>query len=429
MSGMVAAVNPQDIFKPDILSEPHAFLKALRENAPVAKVTDLSGRDIYLVTSYELIEDASRRAEEFSSQMGHLLMAEGHNPEVSRLLAQDPIPPALLLISDDPAHKRYRALVNAVFSMGRIANMTGIIERIVDDLIDGFIERGECDFVNEFAVLLPTYVIADILGLPREKYGLVRQWSDSVIRIVSRMATPEQELEAAREVLIFRRYILETIRTRRAKPADDLISYLISVRIDGMEPLTDAEIAPLAFEIAVAGNETTRNMLMSGIVRLINDPDQLGQIRENPALVGNAIEELLRYETPATAMWRIATCDTELGGVAIPKGAQIMLRFDAGNRDDSKFADPDTFDIHRRNARLHQAFGGGNIHRCLGQMLARKEMGIAFPRLFARLQNLRVIPEGSNTAYWPGLMHRGITAVRLGFTCGNKIHADVPGQG
>lgn len=421
MNDVPMAVNPQDIFRPEILSEPHDFLKELRETAPVARIADQSGREILLVTSYELIEDASRRADEFSSQMGHLLMGEGHNQEVSALLAQDPIPPALLLISDDPAHKRYRALVNAVFSMGRIANMSGIVERIVDDLIDAFIERGECDFVNEFAVLLPTYVIADILGLPREKYGLVRQWSDSVIRIVSRMATPAQELAAAQEVLAFRRYILNTIRERRAAPADDLISYLINVRIDGFEPLTDAEIAPLAFEIAVAGNETTRNMLMSGIVRLINDPVQLDQIKQDPALIGNAIEELLRYEAPASAMWRIATRDTELGGVSIPKGAQIMLRFDAGNRDEAKFADPDKFDIHRRNARMHQSFGGANIHRCLGQMLSRKEMSIAFPRLFARLQNLQIMQPGSDTAYWPGLMHRGISAVRLSFTPGKKF--------
>ncbi|GLR65471.1 hypothetical protein GCM10010909_01490 [Acidocella aquatica] len=418
----MANVDPSSIFRPEILSEPHAFLKSLRESAPVARVTDDKGRDIYLVTSYALIEEASKRAEDFSSQVGHLLMGDGGNPEVDAILAQEWVQPALLLISDDPEHKRYRSLVNAVFAMGRIANMHDIIARIVDDLIDDFIERGEVDFVNEFAILLPTYVIADILGLPRDKYALVRKWSDSVIRIVSRMGTHAEELAAANDILEFRRFIRATIRARRAVPADDLISYLINVRVEGFEPLTDEEIAPLAFEIAVAGNETTRNTLMSGIVRLLNNPDQLAQIKADPSLISNAIEELLRFETPATSLWRIATRDTELGGVAIPKGGQLLLRFDAGNRDESRFENPDQFDIHRRNARLHQSFGGANIHRCLGQMLARKEMQIAFPKLFARLQNLRVIPEKSDTNYWPGLLHRGITSVYLGFTPGPRLN-------
>ncbi len=416
-----ARVDPSQIFQPAILSEPHAFLKSLRESAPVARVTDDKGRVIYLVTSYALIEEASRRAEDFSSQIGHLLMGDGGNPEVDAILAREWVQPALLLISDDPAHKRYRSLVNAVFSMGRIANMHDIIARITDDLIDDFITRGEVDFVNEFAILLPTYVIADILGLPRGKYALVRKWSDSVIRIVSRMGTHAEELAAAEDILEFRRFIRATIRARREAPADDLISYLINVRVDGFEPLSDEEIAPLAFEIAVAGNETTRNTLMSGIVRLLNNPDQLAQLKADPALISNAIEELLRYETPATSLWRIAAHDTELGGVAIPKGGQLLLRFDSGNRDETKFEDPDRFDIHRRNARLHQSFGGANIHRCLGQMLARKEMQIAFPKLFARLQNLRVIPEKSDTSYWPGLLHRGVSAVHLGFTPGPRL--------
>lgn len=421
MSVELAEPDARALFRPDVLAEPHALLARLRETTPVARVVDPEGREIFLVTSYALIEEASRRAEDFSSKFGHLLIAGGGDPEVERILAQDWIEPGLLLISDDPDHKRYRALVNMSFSMGRIANMTPIVERLVDELIDGFIERGEADFVHEFAILLPTYVIADILGLPRDKYKLVREWSDSIIRIVSRMGTREEEIAAAHQVLDFRRFILATISARRAQREDDLISYLIDARAEGYPPLTDAEIAPLAFEVSVAGNETTRNTLMSGIVRLINHPDQLAAIRDDPGAIGNAVEELLRYETPASSMWRIASRGTELGGVAIPAGATLLLRYDAGNRDAARFEDPDRFDITRKNARMHQAFGGANIHRCLGQMLARKELSIAFPRLFQRLRNLRVVEEKSDTAYWPGLLHRGITGVTLAFDPGEKL--------
>jgi cytochrome P450 len=192
-----------------------------------------------------------------------------------------------------------------------------------------------------------------------------------------------------------------------------------------MEPLTDAEIAPITFEIAVAGNETTRNTLMSGIVRLINHPDQMQALKDDPSLAANAVEELLRYETPATSMWRVATRDAVLGDVTIPQGSEVLLRFDAGNRDPARFEDPDRFDIRRKNARMHLAFGAPGVHRCLGQMLARKEMVIAFPRLLNRLHNLRIVAEGSDINYWPGLLHRGIGAVRIAFDPGQRISADV----
>ncbi len=405
---------------PALLSNPFPFYAQQREAAPVALAQGPGGQHFYIVTSYALIEEASKRASDFSSQMGHLLMAGGEaSDEVATILSQDWIDPARLLISDDPDHKRYRAIVNSVFAQGRIANMAPTIERIANELIDDFIETGECDFVNQYAVLLPTYIIADILGLPRDRYAQVRKWSDGIIRIVSRMGTPEEEVEAAKMVLDFRRFIKSTISDRRREPRDDLISLLIAARVDGYAPFTDEEIAPSAFEIAVAGNETTRNTLMSGIVRLIRDPAQMQALIDDPALMPNAVEELLRYETPATSMWRVATHDTELGGVAIPAGASLLLRYDAGNRDPVKFENPEAFDIRRKNAHQQVAFGGFGVHRCLGQMLARKELAIGFSTLFARLRNLRML-EGSDTAYWPGLLHRGVTSVRLGFDKGTR---------
>jgi cytochrome P450 len=422
MATMPASAQPAiDFSDPALLAQPFYFYAQQREAAPVALATGPGGQQFYIVTSYALIEEASKRAADFSSQMGHLLMAGGDAaPEVAAILAQDWIDPARLLISDDPDHKRYRALVNAVFAQGRIANMAPTIERIANELIDDFIAAGECDFVNQYAVLLPTYIIADILGLPRADYHKVRKWSDGVIRIVSRMGSPEEEIEAARMVLEMRRFIKATIADRRARPQDDLISMLIAARVEGMEPLTDDEIAPSAFEIAVAGNETTRNTLMSGIVRLISDPEQMQALIDDPSLMPNAVEELLRYETPATSMWRVAAHDTELGGVPIPAGAALLLRYDAGNRDPARFEDPERFDIRRKNAHQQVAFGGFGVHRCLGQMLARKELAVGFNTLFARLRNLRIM-DGSDTAYWPGLLHRGVTNVRLGFDKGERL--------
>lgn len=407
---------------PAVMSEPHDFFDMLRHEAPVAKVRGPDGRIVHFVTAYRLIEDITKRPEDFSSDIAHLLFAGGSmSAEVEQTLRQDYISAGLLLITDDPDHKRHRALVNAAFAQGRVADLSPVIERIVDELIDDFIETGECDFVNQFAVLLPTYMIADILGMAREDYPKVRLWSDAVIGIVSRMGDADAELAAAKMVLEFRRFILAQLEKARRSPGDDLVSSLVQVRIDGVAPLEDSEIAGVTFEIAVAGNETTRNTLMSGLVRLLDNPAELEALRADPSLTASAVEEMLRFETPATSMWRVATRDAEVGGVMISRGAEVLLRFDAANRDPAVFEDPHAFRVDRKNALRHIAFGAPGIHRCLGQMLARKEMAIAWPKLLSRLRNIEIVGDKSDTAYWPGLLHRGITSLHIRFDPGEKL--------
>ncbi|MEO0033911.1 MAG: hypothetical protein RIS94_3669 [Pseudomonadota bacterium] len=408
-------------FSTENLGNPFPLMAQMRAEEPVARIVDPAGREIYLVTDLRLIEETAKRTDDFSNRFGHLLMAGGGaDPEVGAILASEPLEATLLLTTDDPDHQRFRALVNAAFASGRVAHMEDRIGALIDELIDDFIEEGHVDFVNRFAVLLPTYIIADILGLPREKYGKVKEWSDAVITVVGRTGTLEQERDCARLMVEMRRYMKDTVRARRAEPQDDLISNLVSARVDGVSPLTDDEAAALAFETAVAGNETTRNTLMSGMVQLLRHPDQMQALIDDPSLAANAVEEILRYETPASSMWRIARHDTTLGGVAIPDGATLLLRYDGGNRDPQRFEDPDRFDIRRRNARQHIAFGAPSMHRCLGQMLARKELTLAFPRLLERMKNIRL---GADSAvdYLPSLLFHCIGSVWLDFDPGERV--------
>jgi cytochrome P450 len=408
---------------PAVLAYPHTYYQTLRETEPVHRMVNGRGEPIYLVTSAALLEEVTKRTDDFSSRFAHLLMStDMDNPEAIAWLMKAPEATGLLLTNDDPEHARHRALVNAAFAHGRVTRMESIIQDLVTELIDGFVERGRCDFVNEFAVLLPAFLIADILGLDRKDFMRLREWSDCIIRLASRMVSHEEETADAKSIAEFAEFMRNLVRSRRADPRDDLISNLVTERLDGVEPLTDDEATRLSIEIAVAGNETTRNTLMSGMAQLLRHPDQMQALLDDPALIANAVEELLRYETPASSIWRVAARDTELGGVALPKGAAVLLRLDAANRDPAKFADPESFDIRRKNARAHVAFGAPGIHRCLGQMLARKELAIAFPQLLKRLPNLRV-GEGSDTDYWPGLLHRGIKSLHLEFDPGSRIGA------
>lgn len=411
----------------ETLRDPFRLMAEMRATDPVKRTIDPNGNEIFIVTGAAAVSDCARRMEDFSNQFGHLLMEGNAHPEVAAILDSEPLPSGLLLSTDDPDHKRFRAQVNAAFATGRVANMAPDIEVLCDELIDAFVERGHCNFVDEFAVLLPTYIIADILGMPREHFQRVKEWSDAVITVVGRMATKEQEIEAAKLIAKTRRYIKDLVADRRASPRDDLISNLIHVDVEGVVPLTDTEVAALAFETSVAGNETTRNTLMSGLVQLFRHPDQLQALIDDPSLTANAVEEMLRYETPASSMWRIARHDTELAGTQVPAGAMLLLRYDAASRDPAVFADPEAFDITRKNANRHFAFGAPSPHRCLGQMLARKELNIALPKLLARLKNMR-IADGSQTDYLPSLMFHTIGSLNLTFDPGARVGAKLAGS-
>jgi cytochrome P450 len=410
-------------YEAQTLRDPYPLMAQMRERDPVMRTIDPNGNVIFIVTGAAATSECARRMEDFSSQFGHLLLQGNEHPEVAEIMDSEPLPSSLLLTSDDPDHKRLRSQVNAAFATGRVANMAPDIEVLADELIDGFVERGNCNFVDEFAVLLPTYIIADILGMPREHFQRVKEWSDAVITIVGRMGTKEQEIEAAKLIAKTRRYIKDLVR---AEPRDDLISNLIHVNVEGLVPLTDTEVAALAFETSVAGNETTRNTLMSGMVQLLRHPDQLQALIDNPSLTANTVEEMLRYETPASSMWRIAKADTELAGTPVPAGSFLLLRYDAASRDPAVFAEPEAFDITRKNANRHFAFGAPSPHRCLGQMLARKELNIALPKLLARLKNIR-IAEGSQTDYLPSLLFHTIGNLNLAFDPGPKVGARLEG--
>lgn len=411
----------EDFFDLRVLSDPHAFYRRLRRESPVYEVRHPElGQSMFLVTSYALIKEVGSRPDLFSSDFAHVLFGGASlNPQADAIIAELPCEPTFLLTHDDPAHKRRRAIVSGAFTPRAVAELSSSIGEITDSIIDGFIERGECDFVHDFAVFLPTFVIADILGVDRAHYARVTEWSDAIILRVGKMATKEQEIAAARQIVEFRRFMLGLIRARRAHRTNDLISNAMYADPNGEPPLTDEELLSFVQEVLVAGNETTRNTLIGGMIRFLENPGQLRLLRDDPTLAVNAVDEILRLETPASSMWRIATRETVLGGVRLPQGAILSLRYDSANRDETQFADPDAFDIRRSNARTHLSFSYGP-HHCMGQHLARKELSIAFPRLLARLRNVRIVAGKSDLRVKPSVLIRARDALEISFDPGPR---------
>lgn len=405
------SLSDYDFFSEEVLECPFDFYKKAREEAPVYL---LPGTNIYLVTRHADIRAMLKDTATFSSSFAHLLTGPDEQEEVKALYAGLIEPADTLLTLDPPRHRVYRNLVNKVFSAKRVNAMHDYVEEIVDDLIDGFIDDGGCEFIAAFASPLPLLVIADQLGIDRELLPRFKLWSDSLAARLGQMADVEEQKVIARAVMEYQDYILGVIEARRNKPRDDMISDLVNTEIDDGRRLTDPEVLSIVQQFLVAGNETTTACLAGGLASLIQDPQQQRELRNDPGKLPNAVEEVLRTETPSAGLWRIVTRDVEFNGTPIPAGAMVMLRYSAANRDERVFDDAERFDIRRDNAGDHIAFGQGT-HFCPGAMLARKEMGVAFARLLLRLDNIQLAPGKNDMKHWPNMLLRGLKELHITF--------------
>jgi cytochrome P450 len=396
---------------PEVMQNPFPFYQWALANAPVIEMPETGMK---IIMSYEMCGEATGRVEEFSNNFTAVLSgAMSQDPEVSAILEKGWPQIDTLLTADPPVHTRFRKLVNLAFSMPRVNALEAGIRAKINALIDAFIDKGECEFVSEFCVPLPVQVICEQLGFDLSEQANVKRWSDAFADRLGHMISKERELECAREVVEFQHAVKIKIDARRGSPTDDLLSDIVNARIDGEQPLEDAEILSIAQQLMVAGNETTTHAVAGGLVHLINSPAEVEKLRANPKLFGNMVEEVLRLDTPTAGMWRVVTCDATLGGHEFKAGSMVMLRYAAANRDPAKYPDPDKFDVERSNARTHLAFGKG-IHMCVGNMLSRKEMTVAFETLVARLDDIR-LQDGAVLQVAPNMLLRGYTAVPISF--------------
>jgi len=361
--------------------DPYPELAAARKANPVQRL-DMSNmphdeaKPVFFVYRYDDILDVLRDGETYSSG------------QIIELIMGDVMGRHIMLGMDDPEHRRYRALVSTAFGPKAIARWEAqLIDPIASDLIDRFDGRGHAELVREFTFPYPTQVIAGMLGLPRADYQRFQRWSIAILSVFTKRAAAIAASEQVKE------YLAGILDDRRREPRDDLISDLAQAELDG-ERLSDEEIFSFLRLLLPAGVETTYRSTGNLLFSLLSRPDQLDAVRADRSLIPQAIEETVRYEAPLLNITRIATRDTVLGGVPIPAGSTLMTMLAAANRDESRWNDPDHYDIFRA-VRPSVAWGQGP-HICLGMHLARVEMRVALNLLLDRLPGLRLDPDGDD---------------------------------
>jgi cytochrome P450 len=386
-----------DVVSGDV-RDPYTELARLRRENPVQRI-DLSGmpgqegKPVFIVYRYEDVQQMLRDNDTFSSSI--IIQAFG-----------DVFGKHVMLGMDEPEHNRHRALVSKAFSQKALARWEDdLVGRVGNDLIDQFAELGRTDLVKTFTFPYPTQIIAGLLGLPREDYPQFQKWS---ISLLSFTVNPERGKAAS---VALAEYFAPILAARREEPREDLISGLAAAEIDG-ERLSDEEIFSFLRLLLPAGVETTYRSLGNLLFALLSDQRQLDAVRNDRSLLPQAIEEAVRWEPPLLTITRVASRDTELGGVAIPEGSSVMPMLGAANRQDERFADPNRFDIFR-DVKPNIGWGHG-VHVCLGMHLARLEMRVALNLLFDRLPNLRMDPEGGDP-YIRGQVFRSPTSLPIVF--------------
>ncbi|MGH7286502.1 MAG: cytochrome P450 [Myxococcota bacterium] len=365
------------------LGDPNAAFAELRKRDPI-HWHEAGG--FWCVTRHADVRQISCHPRRFCSSRGTQLFQiplARQGAHIGGGAANLGVAPSIIQM-DPPAHNHHRKLVIGQFTPRVVATLEARVREIAQQSLAALPARAPVDFVDAVAVPLPMLVIAELLGIPPRDHEAFRRWSDALIEAGGGGFS---EKTGATLVEMFG-YLGEALKRRRSEPADDLISTLLHARIDG-EALSEPEVMMFCMTLLVAGNETTRNLISGGTRALLDHPRQLQRLVADPALLPNAVEEMLRFVTPVRSFARSATEDVEVAGRKIAKDDFLVLFYGSANRDEAVFGpDADAFDIGRADAGQHIAFGAGE-HLCLGAPLARLEARVLFEELLPRLAGLR----------------------------------------
>jgi len=400
-----------NLARPEVRADPYPLYARLRSEDPVHWDEPM---DFWVVTRYA---DVVRGLHEsrFSKAQG-MAIALGRYPEDEQPIAA-PIYRFLskqLLYVDPPYHAHLKSLMNKAFTPRVVEGMRPKIMDLVDELLDAAPASGTWDVISQFAYPLPVRVILSMLGLPAGERERFKEWADdfgATIGVVRR--TPRAQMEKSSSSLAaFARYIDQFQASHCSMGFDDLLTALFNAEEQGSR-LSREELVANAMLLLFAGHETTTNLIGNGLLALLRHPDQLQLLRDEPARLPDAIEEMMRYDSPVLVVWRLAAEDIELGGKVIRKGQMVNFMLGAANRDPAQFPEPDHFDITRTSVK-QMGFGLGT-HFCLGSPLARLEAPLAFEALLRRLPQVRLADGAEPLAYKEQPVFHALTALPVSF--------------
>lgn len=397
---------------PEIQRCPFEAYREVRQDGPVYFDPQMK---MYIVTGYDEVRKAAADTATFSSVTGQLLVKDGKQQEEINAIYQEYgfLPVNTLVVSDPPVHNFHRAQVDKVFTVSRVRKMEDYIHSVVREMIAEIRPVGRADFVRQFAMKIPTYIIADQLGIPRSDFATFKRWSDAVIRESDPNNTHEQQKEITRTICELQQYIAKATEAYRQSPAECMLSDLARAEENGRY-LSTVEIVSMVVQILTAGNDTTTSSMSSAMYRMITTPGLEDTLRADRNLIGNFIEEVLRFDSPVQGLWRRATRDTRIGATEIPQGALVILRYGAANRDPAQFAQPDCLEPDRKNARQHLTFGTGP-HFCVGNQLARAELRTAFDLLLDNMRGFRLARGEAGVTFNAHIFGYGVTHLEIEF--------------
>lgn len=389
-------------FSKEQLDNPYPFFQRARNEQPIFYSELLNA---YVITRYKDVLNVLKNSTQFSSSQS--LQAVGElTPEVTEVLHRG-FPFVSLISSDGEQHKRLRAPFVKVFAPERLVTVEDSIRSITNRLVDNFINDGKVEIISRFAHPLPLEVILTMYGVPLEKMELVKESGNSTSALFSTKLSPERQIECANNYVALQQYLASLIEQRRGAPGDDLISELQT------SDLTLPEQVLLLCEIVIAGHKTTASLIGTALKLLVEDSQTWQGLHENPGLIPIAVEEVLRYDTPAQSMVRVTTQEVTIGEVTIPQDSRVLILYGSANRDSMQYENGDRFDIERfKDSPVnHLAFSHGK-HHCTGFNLARRQVRIALEILSQRLPDLRITPN-QELDHIPTLLDRGYSSLYL----------------
>ncbi|MFL0670059.1 MAG: cytochrome P450 [Erythrobacter sp.] len=409
-----------NLFDPALQQCPYEAYKTLRDEAPVYNIP---GTPIWVISRYDHVREVLLDPQRFPSTAKNELMRvtptdlERGRKVAERFREKGWVPSATLAGRDDPNHKQMRAMFNEAFKPSRIKDIDPLVERLAYDLIDDFIDKGECEWVRQFCVPLPLFIIGEQMGARREDMWMIKGWTDAFFHRISMMLPEDRHLEMVDREIEAQHYFQPLFEQLREQPDGSLLSVLVNTVIEGWgRPLNDEELhAEMMADTFVGGSETTTNALAAGMKLLIENKDVWRQLKSDPdKYMRTFVEEVVRLESPVQSLMRFTHEDVELDGVTIPAGAVVNVRYGAANRDERFFECPEKLDLDRPKAGAHMGFGSG-VHHCLGAPLARRELIWGFTAVVDRFEDMHFAPGKNDFSYHPHFLLRSLKELHITF--------------